>query len=71
MTLRLALRFWINHRLKRDSVVNIRLLRAEQYKNADTIPTKDAFDAWLLASELVLCGCPAASQSMAHSIEYP
>ena len=70
MTLGLALRFLINHTLKRDSVANIRLLRAKQYKNADTIPTKDAFDAWLLANELVLCG-PRFSQSMAHSIEYP
>ena len=70
MTLGLALDFWIDHRLKRDRVYNINLLKAEQNKNADTIPTQAAFDALLLANGLVLCG-PRFSQSMAHSIEYP
>ena len=56
MTLGLALRFWIDHQIKRDSAANIKLLRDEQYKNDDTIPTQAAFDAWLLANELVLCG---------------
>ena len=60
MTLGLALCFWINCRLKHDSVANIRLLKAEQYKNEDTIPTKDTFDTWLLEHHLVLCGVSMA-----------
>ena len=66
MTLGLALRFWINSQLKLDGVTNIKLLRAEQYKNEDTIPTQAAFDALLEGHKLVLSG-----HSMAHSIEYP
>ena len=66
MTLGLALRFWIDHKLKHDSVINIKLLRAEQYKNEDTIPTQAAFDALLEGNKLVLSG-----HTMAHSIEYP
>ena len=60
MTLGLALRFWINRKLKLDSVANIRLLKAEQYKNEDTIPTQAAFDAWLIEHKLVLCGLSMA-----------
>ena len=56
MTLGLALHFFVNHILKRDSVANIRLLRVELYKNEDTIPTQAAFDALLLENDLVLCG---------------
>jgi hypothetical protein len=56
MTLGLALLFWTDRKRKIDSVANIRLLKAEQYKNADTIPTKEAFDAWLAENKLVLCG---------------
>ena len=60
MTLGLALHFFVNHILKRDSVANIRLLKAEQYKNDDTILTQAAFDALLLENDLVLCGSSMA-----------
>ena len=60
MTLGLALRFWIDHKLKLDGVINIKLLRAEQYKNEDTIPTQAVFDAWLVEHKLVLCGLSMA-----------